>query len=748
MRLCRLGSSSSSLGCRLRLLTSILVSLLWLACFPIQGAPPSQNEDRPDLPTPDQLNVKVIPGGETIKLDGILDEEVWGLAEPATKFWQLRPQDRTPATERTEVRIAQDEQALYFGIMCFDSNPDGIIIQDMRRDAPLSNDDYVGLYLDTYHDHRNFYYFSTNAAGTRRDGIVTDARSYNTAWNGIWQAKARITEDGWSAEYRIPFSTLRFGGEQPMTWGFNISRAIRQKQESVYWAPIARDLGRYGTWRGEFFGQLVGIETSEAYRKWEAEPYLLVGGERRYRPESSETKFNVGGDLSYDFTPNLRGDLSIHTDFAQVEADQEVINFTRFPLFFPEKREFFLENGGLFHVGYEEELLMFYSRRIGLSRGQEVPILLAGKLSGRAGPFSLGVMNVQTAETDLTLADGSAYLEPSTNYSVVRVKRDIFSNSSFGAILTNKQVNSDDYNRLIGFDGNFWFTSALKGEALLAKTFSPTGLESDILGVGRLLYAQHNIVADLRHYSVGPHFVPEMGFVLQNDLRRTSADLGYTYWINGEKIRNINFSGGLIYSSLYNHDFFARRGEVGAHLLLESNDKFGYIFGTADERVYEPFTVGPITIQPGDYTNPIHSLYFQSDASRPISLLATYGVMDYWGGDRQQLLVSNNFHPTPNLAIDLIYTYNTVDHPEGAFNTTTISNRILYAFTTDLFVKSYIQWNNLDNRFSANFLLGWEYRPGSDLYLVYNEIRDRFDSPNLAPRDRILMLKLTYNFRF
>jgi hypothetical protein len=719
-----------------------------VACLPLQGAPTHQSEDHPDLPTPDQLNLKVIPGGETIKLDGILDEEVWELAEPATKFWQIRPQDRTPATEKTEVRVVQDEQALYFGILAFDSNPDGIVIQDMRRDAPLSNDDYVGLYLDTYHDHRNFYYFSTNAAGTRRDGIVTDARSYNTAWNGIWQAKARITEEGWSAEWRIPFSTLRFGGEQPMTWGLNISRAIRQKQEGIYWAPIARELGRYGSWRGEFFGQLVGIETTEANRKWEAEPYLLVGGEKQYRPESSETKLNVGGDLSYDFTPNLRGDLSIHTDFAQVEADQEVINFTRFPLFFPEKREFFLENAGLFHVGYEEEMMMFYSRRIGLSQGQEVPILLAGKLSGRAGPYSLGAMNVQTKATDLTLSDGSSYYEPSTNYTVIRVKRDLFANSGFGGILTNKQASRDDYNRLAGIDGNFWITPALKGEALLARTFSPSGAESDLLGTGRLLYAQHNIVADFRYYAVGPKFVPEMGFVLQNDLRRSSAEVGYTQWINSDKIRNINYSGGFIYSTLYDHSFFARRADLGAHLLLESNDKFGYTYFRAHERVYDPFPVGPITIGTGDYTNQVHNFLFQTDASRPFSVLADLGVMDYWGGDRQQLLLSSNIHPTPNLSVDLIYTYNTVDHPEGAFNTTTISNRILYAFTTDLFVKSYIQWNNLEDRFSANFLFGWEYRPGSDLYLVYNEIQDQFDSPHLAPRDRILMLKLTYNFRF
>jgi len=702
---------------------------------------------RPDLPTPDQLELTVIPGGETIKVDGILDEEVWKRANAATVFWQTAPMDRAPATERTEVKVVQDNDALYFGIVCFDADPKRIVTHDMRRDAPLSNDDYLGLYLDTYHDHRNFYYFSSNPLGTRRDGIVTDARSYNTSWNGIWQAKARITSEGWTAEYRIPFSTLRFGGKLPMTWGFNISRAIRHKQESVYWAPIPRELGRNGTWRGEFFGHLTGIQTSEQESRWEAEPYLLAGGERRYRPDRSESRFDVGGDLSYDFTPNLRGDLSIRTDFAQVEADQEVINFTRFPLFFPEKREFFLENAGLFNVGLEEEAMMFYSRRIGLSRGLEVPILAAGKLSGNVGRYSLGVMNVQTEESGLSTGEGAEVVEPSTNYTVLRVKRNLLANSSFGAILTNKQT-GDGYSRLAGMDGNFWFSPSLKGEMLLAGTFNRTTYGNDFMGIGRLIYAGHNVNGDLRYYAIGEDYAPEMGFVLENDLKRAALQGGYTHWITAHGIRNLQYTGTLVYDTLFNGEFLGRRSGAAVKATMESNDIFGYTYSLADERIYDPFTVGPVTFTPGDYANRSHNLTFESNASRPLSCKIDWGVMDYWNGDRRQLLLSNNFHPTPNLSVDLIYSYNTVDHPLGDFSTNTVSNRILYAFTTDLFVKSFVQWNDLEDRFSANLLLGWEYRPGSDIYIVYNEIRDQFESPNLAPRDRLLLLKWTYNFRF
>lgn len=708
----------------------------------------AQDAARPDLPTPDQLNVHVIPGGETIELDGVLDEAVWQKAVPASRFWQYAPLDRTPATENTEVRVVQDDKAIYFGIVCHDADPKAIIALDMRRDAPLSNDDYVGIYLDTYHDHRNFYYFSTNSLGTRRDGIVTDARSYNTAWNGIWEVRTKVTDEGWTAEFRIPFSTLRFGGAQPMTWGLQLSRAIRRKQESDYWAPIPRWLGGRATWRAELFGQLIGIRTDAAYARWEAEPYVLAGGRRGYRPASSDPRLDAGGDILYDFTPNLRGTVSVRTDFAQVEADQEVINFTRFPLFFPERRDFFLEDAGLFTVGLEQEMLMFYSRRIGLSDGQAVPILAAGKVSGRAGAYSLGVMNVQTEGADLTRPGGPVVSEPSTNYSVIRVKRDLFANSSIGAIVTNKQSSGADFSRLAGVDGNIWFSPALKSEILLARTFNPGGQGDDTVGIARLMFSKQNIVADARHYVVGPEFVPEMGFALQNDLRRSSADLAYTHWINTAVVRNVVYSGSYAYDARYDQRFYGRRGIAGAELTFESNDKVKYTYAPADERIFQAFPIGPIRIGPGDYTNRSHDVIVTTNASREVSGVVGYSVMDYWGGERQQLQLSTNIHPTPNLSVDLIYTRNAVDHPEGAFDTTTVSNRVLYAFTTNVFVKSFVQWNDLDERLSTNVLVGWEYRPGSEFYLVYDEVRDHFASPTLAPRGRLLLAKMTYRFRF
>jgi hypothetical protein len=322
-------------------------------------------------------------------------------------------------------------------------------------------------------------------------------------------------------------------------------------------------------------------------------------------------------------------------------------------------------------------MMMFYSRRTGLSDGQEVPILAAGKLSGRVGPYSVGVMNVQTESADLSRQTGSSVRTPSTNYSVIRIKRNLFTNSSIGAIVTNNQSSGSGFNRLAGVDGNFWFSPALKGEVLLAHTFNPTGVRGDNLGIGRLIFSTRDIVADVRYYAVGPDFIPAMGFVTQNDLRRSSLDAGYTQWINRTRVRNIIYTGSLVYDAFYDHGFLSRRGVVGTELTLESNDRVGYSYSPARERISVPFAVGPITIQPGDYTNPTHEVTFESNASRPVSGIVNYSLIDYWNGERRQLLFSTNVHPTANLSVDFIYAHNTVDHPQGAFDTTTVSNRVL-----------------------------------------------------------------------
>lgn len=706
-------------------------------------------EDSPSLltlPAPESLNLSVIPTEAPVVLDGILDEAVWQQAEGGTEFWQFFPRDRAPATERTVVKVLQDGEYLYFGIICYDRKPDKIVAKDMRRDSGLGDDDYIGLYLDTYHDHRNFYYFSTNPLGTRRDGVVTDANYYNTDWDGIWECKSARTDNGWSTEFRIPFSTLRFSGKQPMTWGFNMSRQVRRKQEKFFWAPIPRELGQKGTWRGELFGQLVGIRTSESTRKLEVEPYMLSGGQRLYNPSQTNRKFNYGGDIRYHFTPNFRGDISLQTDFAQVEADQEIVNFTRWPIRFPEKREFFLENAGLFTYGFPGDVQFFYSRKIGLSGGREVPILGAAKLSGRLGDYSVGIMSVQTQETGFS-ESGDTFREPETNYSVVRVKRDIFTNGSIGAIVTNKEGGPGRYNRLIGIDGNIWFTSFLKGEAYLAKSFTPGLDRESLIGVGRLYLAKNNFTADLRYYEIAPDYNPGMGYVGATNLTQSLVSLGYTQWVNARGIRNVTWSTAYWYDTQYNHVFWLWWLRGGASVTLNSGDVISFRSAYEVEDLHYAFDIGLIHIADKDYTNQRQTVSFSSNPSRLVSGSIGYTNEDFWDGKRQQVSLSHNFHPVAKLSVDLIYAFNNIDHPQADYHTNTLSNRILYAFNTDLFAKTFVQWNDFDKRISANFLLSYMYRPGSDIYLVYNEIRDRLLSPAMNVRDRILMLKITYNLR-
>lgn len=583
------------------------------------------------LPEPDDLRIQIYHIQKPIKLDGMLDEPEWQAADQVSTFWQYMPLDRVPPTEKTIVRVVQDDQHIYFGVLCYDREPDKVVAWDMRRDSGLTADSFVGLSIDTYNDHRNFYYFSTNPLGIRRDGIVTDQRYYNSDWDGIWECKSVRTEFGWSTEMKIPFSTLRFGGDQPMTWGFNISRMIRRKQERAYWAPIPRELGHRGSWRGELFGHIDGIRTTVATKQWEVEPFLLSGGQKTYHPAETDSRFDIGGDIRYNFTPNLRGDLSIQTDFAQVEADQEIVNFTRFPLFFPEKREFFLDNADLFRVGIEEDIMMFYSRRIGLSGGSEIPILGAGKLSGRVGEYSIGLLNVQTEEKDFPAAGGMVR-EPETNYSVIRLKRDIFANSSIGVMMTNKERGSQAYNRLAAVDGNIRFSPSVRMEGFFAQTYTCGLSLNDICGVGKIQFTEKNFIVDVQYSAIGEDFNPEMGFVYEQNLRSSLAGINYTQWVNTYRIQNITWSGSYRYRTLYNYDFYGRSARGGVEVKFNTGDQFSYKGSFDTDRIRNPFAIGPVRITPDDFHNETHTFVASSNPSRPFSISAGYSTLEYWGG--------------------------------------------------------------------------------------------------------------------
>jgi len=418
--------------------------------------------------------VNLESGLYTPNLDGYVDEPEWQAAEVAAGFTQTDPEEGLPATEDTEIRVLYDNERIYFGIVCYDRDPDGIIATEMRRDERLDSNDNVEILLDTYHDRRNAFYFQINPLGTRRDAQITDeGKNVNDDWDCVWQVEANTTARGWEAEIAIPLDQLRFADSKTeaagQTWGVNFARTIRRKNEQTYWVPVPRDFGYRGFYRVSNSGTIYGLDGIRSSLRLEVKPYNLSGVERDFAevPVLRDNVFTGGLDVKWGITANLTADLTYNTDFAQVEADQRQVNLTRFSLFFPEKRDFFLENAGIFRVGEAggpggapppEQL--FYSRRIGLFKRRQVPIIGGARVTGRVGAFNVGFLNVYT--DDFSFVDeGELYSTPEVNFSVLRLKRYIMQRSSIGLIaLSRDERTGENRNRTFGVDGTFAFGSS------------------------------------------------------------------------------------------------------------------------------------------------------------------------------------------------------------------------------------------------------------------------------------------------
>ncbi|HWI17630.1 MAG TPA: DUF5916 domain-containing protein, partial [Vicinamibacterales bacterium] len=385
---------------------------------------------------------------EAPTLDGdVIGDAAWAQAVPISAFWQEQPDEGQPVSERTEVRVLFTKDTLYIGAVMYDREPRSITVSDARRDAPLDDTDSFQMIVDTYRDRQNGFVFGTNPAGIEFDGQVTNegqgggglgfgqmqsggsGSGFNINWDGAWEVRSRIGDYGWSAEFAIPFRTLRYPSSATQTWGINFQRNIRRKNERAFWAPIPRQFNLY---RLSLAGSVTGIETP-ALRNFLITPYGLASAVASgVRPVDTALDYDFGGDVKYSLTPSLTLDATINTDFAQVEVDDQQVNLDRFTLFFPEKRPFFLENAGFFSVGNPGEVDLFFSRRIGIGGGgQSIPIIGGARVSGKAGRFNVGLLNMQTSDYHDTVA--------STNFSVARVSRDLPNRSSIGAIFTNRQ---------------------------------------------------------------------------------------------------------------------------------------------------------------------------------------------------------------------------------------------------------------------------------------------------------------------
>jgi hypothetical protein len=569
-----------------------MIAAAWLPPAPAAAAPQAE---------PPRFEAARAGDGE-IHLDGLLREEAWARAAPATAFTQREPRPGEPATEETEIRVLYSGSSLYIGIRARDRDPAGIIAWEMGLDPPLYRDDSLVVLLDTFHDHRNAYFFETNPNGSRTDALVSDdGRDVNFDWDGVWTARAARDPEGWSAEMQIPFSTLRFS-PSAADWGVNFRRIIRRKNEELFWSPIPLDADLF---RVSLAGHLTGLVLPRPGLNLALKPFgtasdstFFDSGFRR-----SVDDAEAGFDARWGMSRGLGLDLTYNTDFAETEVDDLRINLTRFDLFFPEKREFFLENAGIFEFGFpgtfqEDEPLLkpFYSRRLGLTpEGDEVPIDWGARLTGRAGRWSLGVLDVQTSAS--RASDGADI--PQNNWGVVRVKRNLGELSSAGVLFTGRDSGAGDFNRVGGID--------LVIRPRQELTLQAFGLASDAPGSqahGRSGGASASWEGETWHWrlesiDIGEAFNPEAGFVRRRGVRRDAARLSFHPRPRDSKVRYWIFD---TYGEVFDRAGAPREtvdwttSVFGFRLQNEFEVKFQWHRG--QERLFEPFEIQPGVVLP------------------------------------------------------------------------------------------------------------------------------------------------------
>lgn len=703
-----------------------------------------------------------LPDGERPKIDGKLDDEVWRLAQPSGGFVQRDPGLGESASQATEFRVLYDDKRIYFGVWAFDTDPSSIRASEMKRDALLRKGDQIRVIVDTFHDHRNAYYFSTNPLGALKDAHSTEnGRTINWDWNGVWECETSKDDRGWYAEISVPLSQLRFQeSEGETTWGLNVARVVIRRNEDSFWVPYPREWGPNGQLRMAHAGVLMGLKGLKARRRLEVVPYIGPRVARDFdagTPTDGDAKYGL--DLRVGVTPNLTADFTYKTDFAQVEADQEVVNLSRFSLFFPEKRQFFTESAGIFDYGRAGIgggdtttaglLGLFYSRRIGLdeANGREIPILGGGKLTGRAGPFAVGVMNIETEETSFRTPQGQVAV-PRANYSVLRAKRSLLSASSIGVIALNRQGGAgSDFNRTLGLDSTFAFGTSTVLTGLFAKSFSPGPGGKDLAGAFDLDWKNDHVSWGLTYADIGERFNAEMGYIPRRDIRNSKAQASWTPRPKWRGVRQLTLSGNVDYFENHQGVPDSRTQDVSFALLRSDNSRFS-IGATRDfDLLPADWRIGAGTIPRGGYGwNTLRMSYSTNNSLRVYG----GGSVDYGGyysGDKTTYRGDINFLPLETLLFENNFTRNQVTLPgRPSYYTNTINSRISYSLSPELFVKSFMQFNDERKLANVNLLFWYIYKPGSDFYVVYNQGWNT-DAPgpkDISVRNRFLAVKFTY----
>lgn len=709
-----------------------ILALLWVNMLSIPIRVDAQTER--ELPRMSAHRIS-----EEIKIDGVLDEPIWQDVEPIRELYQIQPDEGEPVTEPSEIRIMYDDQKLYFGFIFYDSEMDKIVANDMRRDSPgLRSNDYGFLLLDTYNDRRNAVFFRFTPMSGMEDSAVSDSGSTrNGSWDIVWECRCEINEDNWTVEIAIPFNQLRFERSDTMDWGINFGREIARKNELGAWHAAPKTYGPLGKYRTEYFGTLEGLEGISPSRNLELLPYLLPGASYTSETEDdTEGVFESGLDLKYGVTPNLTANLTFNTDFAQVEADQEQVNLTRFSLFFPEQRPFFLEGASIFDVGIPRPsfnrpppLLLFYSRRIGLAEGRAIPILGGGKMTGKIGPYGIGILNVLTnrfEEDETGIPEENMFSEPRANYSVVRVNRDILAGSTVGGIFVNKQ-DADAYNRTAGLDFSYRPTREIDVKGLWSRTF-----EAEVSGNSNAFYFGANwrtniFQLDGSYTDIGEDFNPEVGFVLRKGVRRLQGFAQYTPWPRKFGIREIQIGPEMDLVLTQENELETQDITFDTQFSFEAGDSIGFQLKNTTENLRNEFILEGEEIPSSEYNFTAFQASIRTSSSRMIFGELRLELGQFYHGNRSGLLLDATFRPNAKFSIEPFIEFNRITFPETEFDANVIGGRIGYSFSTTLFTKLFAQWSTDRDVLAANFLVNYIYRPGSDFYLVFNQNYDTRD---------------------
>ncbi len=707
--------------------------------------------------------------------DGHLDEPLYREVPAASDFIQQEPREGAAATDKTEVWVFFDETNLYVGARMWESEPDKRVATEMRRDANnLFNNDHIALAFDSFYDRRNGYGMVANALGGMLDFSITNDQPNNN-WNGVWAVRTGTFAQGWTAEFRLPFRSFRFR-ENGHVWGINFRRRTSYNNELTYLVPVRAAWGRPALSRMSIAGAVGGIDVPSKMRNIDLKPYALgsLSTDRRAAvPFANAPDGNLGFDVKWGVRQTLVADFTVNTDFAQVEDDEQQVNLTRFSLQFPEKRDFFLEGADTFNFAASSigagstgggggtqgggqntstTPLLFYSRRIGLNDGLTVPIEVGGRLLGRAGPWRFGALNIQTARRVEARAN-------STNYSVLRVNRDFLRRSRIGMMVTGR---SPAAGVLPGVDGG---ASVAYGSDLTlaptndvaivgyyARSRTPGRDGRDASYRGRFDWNHDRYGVQAEHLAVETNFNPEVGFLRRTAFRRSYGQLRFSprpRTRNWGPIRKVYYLATVDYITDMANRPESKETQGTIQMDFNNSDSWLVEFGRNYERLVNRFEVGKNLFVPaGEYAfTQIRGTYTLGQQRR-LSGGITVGRSGFYDGFLTEITWRGRVELQRQLYLEPTMSWNRVDVPWGRDNTNLLSSRVTYTITPRMFVSALLQYQSRTDTFTTNARLRWEYQPGSELFIVYNDGRTTLSDGFPQVENRSFVVKMTRLLRW